>query len=131
MKINSYQLLLVLYCITPNCAQGNSNFLYLQEKKRLSAENTDWRDLKITPVDNYQGEENRIILLSLVRSNKEGKIGFLSAENRVCVALSRARDGLYIVGNMDNLTASSSIWPKIKEQLEENNALGKFTLIIL
>ncbi|KAI5646618.1 AAA domain-containing protein [Phthorimaea operculella] len=50
-------------------------------------------DIKITVVDNYQGEENRIVILSLVRSNREGKIGFLSAANRVCVALSRAKEG--------------------------------------
>lgn len=81
--------------------------------------------VRITPVDNFQGEENRIILLSLVRSNKENKIGFLSTENRVCVALSRAREGLYVVGNMDNLTNSSSIWPKIKQQLLDINAIGK------
>lgn len=82
------------------------------------------RDVKITVVDNFQGEENKIILLSLVRSNAMARIGFLATENRVCVALSRARDGLYVIGNMDNLTESSSIWKKIKAQLENMNALG-------
>ncbi|XP_046668354.1 NFX1-type zinc finger-containing protein 1-like [Homalodisca vitripennis] len=95
-----------------------------KEKRRLALQNPDWRNVRITAVDNFQGEENRIILLSLVRSNTENRIGFLSEENRVCVALSRARDGLYIVGNMDNLTASSAIWPRIKQQLEEIGAVG-------
>jgi superfamily I DNA and/or RNA helicase len=45
----------------------------------------------VTAVDNYQGEENDIILLSLVRSNEDGAIGFLKTDNRVCVAISRAR----------------------------------------
>ena len=54
--------------------------------------------VKITVVDNFQGEENDIILLSLVRSNREAKIGFLKTENRVCVALSRAKKGFYIIG---------------------------------
>lgn len=49
--------------------------------------------MKITVVDNYQGEESRIVILSLVRSNRDGKIGFLAAQNRVCVALSRAKEG--------------------------------------
>ncbi|KAM6113051.1 LOW QUALITY PROTEIN: NFX1-type zinc finger-containing protein 1-like [Pterocles gutturalis] len=49
-------------------------------------------------VDKYQGEEN-IILLSLVRSNKEERTGFLRS-NRICVALSRAKKGLYCIGNM-------------------------------
>ena len=56
------------------------------------------KGVKIMVVDNFQGEENDIILLSLVRSNREAKIGFLRTENRVCVALSRAKMGFYIIG---------------------------------
>jgi superfamily I DNA and/or RNA helicase len=56
------------------------------------------KEVRIMVVDNFQGEENDIILLSLVRSNTEAKIGFLKTENRVCVALSRAKMGFYIIG---------------------------------
>lgn len=49
------------------------------------------KGVRVTVVDNFQGEENDIILLSLVRSNKENKIGFLRTDNRICVALSRAK----------------------------------------
>lgn len=55
--------------------------------------------VRVCNVDDYQGEENEIILLSLVRSNKNDSIGFLKTTNRICVALSRARLGLYIFGN--------------------------------
>lgn len=48
-------------------------------------------------MDNYQGEESRIVILSLVRSNRDGNIGFLAASNRICVALSRAKEGLSII----------------------------------
>ena len=82
------------------------------------------KGVRITLVDNFQGEENQIILLSLVRSNEEGKIGFLSTENRVNVALSRAKHGLFIVGNMDSLCARSTLWQKIKERLEERGCFG-------
>nr|CAD7432792.1 unnamed protein product [Timema monikensis] len=82
------------------------------------------KNVRISVVDNFQGEENDIILLSLVRSNPQANIGFLSTDNRVCVALSRAKKGLYIVGNMDNLTESSTIWPTIKETLVSQEALG-------
>ena len=41
--------------------------------------------IRISSVDNFQGEENDIIILSLVRSNEEGRIGFLKEPNRVCV----------------------------------------------
>ena len=60
---------------------------------------SEFAGIRISILDNYQGEENEIILLSLVRSNKEGKIGFLKKENRICVALSRAKIGLYVIGN--------------------------------
>lgn len=52
--------------------------------------------VRATVVDNYQGEENDIILLSFVRSNEEANIGFLKTSNRVNVALSRARKGMLI-----------------------------------
>ena len=55
--------------------------------------------VKVTTVDNYQGEENDIIILSCVRSNAQNKIGFLAETNRINVALSRARLGLYVFGN--------------------------------
>ena len=66
------------------------------------------KDIRIVTVDNYQGEENEIILLSLVRSNKENKIGFLEISNRVCVALSRARLGMFLFGNAECLREASS-----------------------
>lgn len=85
-------------------------------------------DFRIECVDGYQGEENDIVLLSLVRSNIENSIGFLHIQNRICVALSRARNGLYIMGNMDNLI-HSSIWKKISQTLVDQQALGnKLTL---
>lgn len=75
-------------------------------------------------VDNYQGEEARIVLLSLVRSNDAGAIGFLAFQNRICVAMSRARDGFYMVGNMDTLTKGSRIWQGVKDRLVEQSAIG-------
>lgn len=67
------------------------------------------KEVNITVLDNFQGEESKIILLSLVRNNDIGKIGFLKDENRVCVALSRAREGLYIMGNMDLLCQNNKV----------------------
>ncbi|KAF4525721.1 hypothetical protein B566_EDAN011898 [Ephemera danica] len=74
-------------------------------------------------VDNYQGEENDIILLSLVRSNKRNEIGFLKTENRVCVALTRAKLGMFIIGNMTCLS-TSALWRKMKSTLQSQGALG-------
>jgi helicase required for RNAi-mediated heterochromatin assembly 1 len=71
------------------------------------------RIYKVVTVDSFQGEENDVILLSMVRSNKCGRIGFLGIENRVCVALSRAKRGLYIFGNAELLCSESKLWAKV------------------
>ena len=57
-----------------------------------------------------QGQENDIILLSLVRSSKSRIIGHLSSTNRLCVAISRARCGLYLFGNDGQLSKASKPW---------------------
>lgn len=79
-------------------------------------------DVRVATVDNYQGEENDIIIVSLVRSNKENKLGFTKDPNRICVSLSRARKGLYIFGNFDCLklgVKGSDLWKKIITLAEE------------
>ena len=80
-------------------------------------------NIEIATVDSYQGEENLIIILSLVRSNRFKKIGFLKTPNRVCVALSRAQHGFYMLGNMDALQ-KAPLWNKIKERLQANGEIG-------
>ncbi|CAO2653891.1 Nn.00g106240.m01.CDS01 [Neocucurbitaria sp. VM-36] len=64
----------------------------------------------VVTVDSYQGEENSIVLLSLVRSNRNHAIGFLSSDNRACVALSRAKRGFYMFGNAELLACESGTW---------------------
>ena len=79
--------------------------------------------VRVCVVDNFQGEENDIILLSLVRSNL--KIGFLQESNRICVALSRARQGFYCIGNFNLLTSKCNLWKEICDDLESRNAIGQ------
>ncbi|CAK1556451.1 unnamed protein product [Leptosia nina] len=93
--------------------------------KELSKKYSLLRDIRITVVDNYQGEESRIVILSLVRSNRDGNIGFLSASNRICVALSRAKEGFYIFGNMKMLCSAGPIWRSIDEKLKSLSAIGQ------
>lgn len=83
-------------------------------------------DTRIVTLDNYQGEENDIILLSLVRSNKENRIGFLKSENRICVALSRAKCGLYCIGNFNVLRKcpKTRLWSSIVTDLESKGLIG-------
>ena len=81
--------------------------------------------VKVCAVDNFQGEENDIILLSLVRSNSEGRIGFLGESNRICVALSRARKGLYCIGNFNLLKSQSKLWKEICDDLKAKGAIAE------
>jgi helicase required for RNAi-mediated heterochromatin assembly 1 len=85
----------------------------------------------VVTVDSYQGEENGIIILSLVRNNEHGDIGFLKVDNRVCVALSRAQHGFYIFGNSKLLAASSPLWSKVIEILGDspNCISDKFPIV--
>ena len=59
----------------------------------------EYRNLvKVDTVDGYQGKQNRIIIVSLVRKNTSYRQGFLNSPNRLNVAMSRAMDRLIVVG---------------------------------
>lgn len=69
--------------------------------------------VNVATVDSFQGEENDIVLLSLVRSGTKPNIGFLSVENRICVALSRAKLGFFIFGNAEFVSNASPLWRRV------------------
>ena len=80
--------------------------------------------LRIATVDNFQGEEAKVIIISLVRSNDERKCGFLKTSNRINVLLSRARHGMYVIG--DAYTARRTpMWDQVITILESNGNLGQ------
>ena len=60
--------------------------------------------LTVNTVDGFQGQERDIIVISLVRSNDEGQIGFLRDLRRMNVAITRARMKLIIIGDKDTMT---------------------------
>ncbi|XP_072165890.1 NFX1-type zinc finger-containing protein 1-like [Diadema setosum] len=81
--------------------------------------------VKVTSIDNYQGEENDIILVSFVRSNHDGKIGFLRISNRLCVSLSRAKKGMFCIGNFTMFAEHNDLWKEIVEDLKKTNSIGE------
>lgn len=90
-----------------------------------SHRNKDLKEVGVFVVDNFQGEENDIIILSCVRSNNKGDIGFLKVPNRINVALSRAKMALYCIGNFDCLCKpKQSIWKAIVEKVKNQRAFG-------
>ena len=93
-------------------------------KVRTKMPKNIFEGVRITNVDNFQGEENDIIILTLVRSNSEGRVGFLKECNRVCVALSRAKVGFYCFGNFKMLRKEVPIWDTILSDMEKRNSVG-------
>lgn len=91
-----------------------------------AAEDKDTKNtVSIHTVDLYQGDENDFVIISLVRSNESGKIGFVGDLNRRCVAQSRSRCGLYFIGNKTCLTMKpNSVWCEVLRKLEDKGCVG-------
>ena len=78
------------------------------------------RLISVNTVDGFQGQERDVILISLVRSNDEGQIGFLKDLRRMNVAMTRARMKLIILGNKDTMT-KHPFYKKLWEYVEAIN----------
>ncbi|XP_052307958.1 uncharacterized protein LOC18097562 isoform X3 [Populus trichocarpa] len=75
--------------------------------------------VKVRSVDGFQGSEEDVIIISTVRCNANGSVGFLSNRQRVNVALTRARYCLWILGNGATLVNSDTIWKKLVTDAKE------------
>lgn len=89
------------------------------------------RQIHVKTVDDFYGEENDIILVSFVRSTVDKSIDFMMAPNRVNVALSSARKGLYCIGNFKMMAEQSKRdakkhfpWNELVESLKKRSAIG-------
>lgn len=81
--------------------------------------------LKLATIDSFQGEESKIVIFTTVRSNLEGRVGFLRTPNRINVGCSRAKDGFYIVGN-SSLMRSVEMWRQIADELTVREKIGPY-----
>lgn len=95
--------------------RGQRKKLIQLMKRDVILMKTDY--FNVATVDSYQGEENEVVLLSLVRSPQPHgipRIGFLESKNRATVAISRARRGFFMFGNKNNLLQSCiEVWGPI------------------
>ncbi|KIK92929.1 hypothetical protein PAXRUDRAFT_546697 [Paxillus rubicundulus Ve08.2h10] len=82
--------------------------------------------IRLATIDNYQGEESDIVIASLTRSNPDGAIGFMNSPERVNVLLSRARNGLILIGNSNTFQRSKTggdLWRKLFGLLRDGGHL--------
>lgn len=79
--------------------------------------------IRLATMDIFQGEEAKVIVVSLVRSNANCKVGFLRTENRINVLLSRAQHGMYLVGNSETYL-NVKMWADVFQQLTAMKAVG-------
>lgn len=76
--------------------------------------------IQCNTIDGFQGQENDVVIISLVRSNEDGKIGFLSDYRRMNVALTRAKDRLYVIGDSATL-GNDPFYKAFIDYCEQNN----------
>ncbi|KAL4909215.1 hypothetical protein BDW74DRAFT_187491 [Aspergillus multicolor] len=79
--------------------------------------------LRVSTVDNFQGEEAKVVVISLVRSNPQNRCGFLSTPNRINVLLSRAQHGMYILGNSET-SRHIPMWAQVIKLLKQDDNFG-------
>ena len=65
------------------------------------------KPIRISTIDSFQGQEKENIILSLVRSNDDGDIGFLKDYRRMNVALTRAKEKLFVIGDSATIAADA------------------------
>ncbi|MCE9553912.1 MAG: IGHMBP2 family helicase [Planctomycetes bacterium] len=92
---------------------------------RLLREQLPIAGLEIDSVDGFQGREKEAVVISLVRSNPQGEIGFLSDERRMNVAMTRARRKLLVIG--DSATLSGNAF--YKRMIEYFERLGAYRTV--
>lgn len=94
----------------------------LSKTSRVS-KTTLLKSVRVATVDNFQGEEAKVIVISLVRSNPQSNCGFLRTSNRINVLLSRAQHGMYIIGNSDTYR-EVPMWANVIKMLAKNDNFG-------
>ncbi|KAI1386218.1 P-loop containing nucleoside triphosphate hydrolase protein [Hypoxylon trugodes] len=84
------------------------------------------KPIRLSTIDNYQGEESDVVIVSLTRSNEDGDIGFMAAPERLNVLVSRARDALIMIGNANtfmNARKGRDEWTRLFDHLKADGKI--------
>ncbi|ESA44185.1 DNA-binding protein SMUBP-2, variant [Neurospora crassa OR74A] len=76
--------------------------------------------IELGSVDGFQGREKEAVIVSLVRSNDEGEVGFLGEKRRLNVAMTRPKRSLTVIGDSETVKKGSTFLKRWMEFLEEN-----------
>ena len=121
----------ILYASISQCNVNLSLDMIYQ--LRILNENLTLREFKtkgleICTIDRFQGRDKPVIILSLVRSNEEGKAGRLLQDfRRLNVAFSRAKKKMVMIGSFSTLYRGSDIMQPVLELIEERNWVHKLS----
>ncbi|KAI0841013.1 P-loop containing nucleoside triphosphate hydrolase protein [Hypoxylon sp. FL0890] len=88
--------------------------------------NINKKPIRLSTIDNYQGEESDIVVASLTRSNEDGDIGFMAAPERLNVLISRARNALIMIGSANTFMASKKggeEWSRLFDHLKADGKI--------
>ncbi|KAA8532347.1 hypothetical protein F0562_032398 [Nyssa sinensis] len=114
---NGSKIKLSIGVVSPYAAQ----VMAIQDKLGKKFENNGGFVVKVKSIDGCQGGEEDVIILSTVRINNGGFIGFVSSPQRTNVALTRARHCLWILGNERTLANSGSVWEAIVRDAKDRH----------
>jgi ATP-dependent RNA/DNA helicase IGHMBP2 len=111
--------ILISYELDPKCTALISPYAGQVALAKIALPN----NLRISTIDSFQGQEQQNIIISLVRSNDDGIIGFLKDYRRMNVAITRAKETLIVIGDSATLGADSFYQTFLK--YVEDNGLYK------
>eukprot|EP00980_Cylindrotheca_fusiformis_P009826 scaffold2164_cov106-Cylindrotheca_fusiformis.AAC.9 len=109
----SKQVQLIRTELADSCRFGQG----MEKKKKKSIQH-----VRVGTVDSFQGQEREIVIFSAVRSNSRKELGFLRDSRRLCVAITRAKQGLILIGDPSTLQ-SCRHWAALLASCEERNCI--------
>lgn len=87
--------------------------------------------IELGSVDGFQGREKEAVVVTLVRSNEKGEVGFLGEKRRLNVAMTRPKRHLCVIGDSETVRKGSSFLKRWMEHLEENADLRYLDILEL
>jgi ATP-dependent RNA/DNA helicase IGHMBP2 len=104
---------------TENLNPTNTAFVSPYAGQVAAAKDLMSTNIRMSTIDSFQGQECPVIILSLVRSNDDGTIGFLKDYRRMNVAITRAKEHLYVIGDSATVGANK-FYQSFLEYVENN-----------